>query len=519
MIIINYRERLENTDYKLTKIQTIKDKIKDVEDIDLIFDRADVTTLNEFRNFAKKFMDKYNIGKYVSKKFWGIKGFKDIQKVLLDSVKKLKQNDKKVTSFDLYDELKSKDVGKDTRQYTNYAYARVARTEGKRLSVLYQLESFRDAGLKYVIYTTRGDAKVRDEHRRLNGKEYSIDYLLSDEGESVRIPFSPNCLVSWKTPILTDKGYKPIKYVNIGDKVLTHTGKFKEVVETHRGKTDNYYKIELDCFDSTMLNVTGNHKIMTKRGWIEAKDLRIDDEIAMTAKRCLNCGKLFPKTHRERDYCSFKCFNTHTAYKQWEHQKNNEEIMNKIKNNMSKVSKEAHKNKKCFGKGSKHSKKSIEKFSKSLKLFWNSEKGRETIKECNKKRAEYYKKYPERHPNCNMGWQKPSSFENKLFKLCLEINENAKQGKYIKIFKNNIYQKLRFPDILIEDKKLILEYDGLRYHQDINKDKERDEELNLMGYKVLHYRGIIPSKEQLKNDIKEILQVKELNIYKGVKID
>lgn len=193
MIIINYRERLENTDNKLTKIQTIKDKIKDVEDIDLKFDRADSNTLNEFRSFTQRFMDKYNIGKYVSKKFWGIRGFKDIQKVLFGSVKKLKLRDKKVTTFDLYDELKSKDIGKDTRQYTNYAYSRVARTEGKRLSVLYQLESFRDAGLKHVKYTTRGDSKVRDSHRMLNGKEYSIDYLLSDEGESVRIPADVNC--------------------------------------------------------------------------------------------------------------------------------------------------------------------------------------------------------------------------------------------------------------------------------------------------------------------------------------
>ena len=50
-----------------------------------------------------------------------------------------------------------------------------------------------------------------------------------------------------------------------------------------------------------------------------------------------------------------------------------------------------------------------------------------------------------------------------------------------------------------------IEYDGSRYHQDKEKDRERDEELIEAGWKVLRYKDKVPTLEQLKQDILELM--------------
>lgn len=199
---MNYKEKLNQLHIRSSFDSDKLRKIREVQDIDLIFDHATPNSLNEYSNFMLKIMQRYNIGKYVSKKFWGYRGYQDIQSVLLGGVKKMFDGDKKVEPSALYDELKSDVTGKQTRNYPAYTYARVARTEGKRMSVIYQLETMRDNGLKYVDYRTRGDSKVRDGHKMLNGRTYKIEYLLSPEGEKDRIPIDPNCrcryVPNWK---------------------------------------------------------------------------------------------------------------------------------------------------------------------------------------------------------------------------------------------------------------------------------------------------------------------------------
>lgn len=192
---MNYKERLNN----LAEVSKINHKlINEVKDIDLKFDNVDTSSLKEFSDWVLKYMNKYNIGKKVSKKFWGVRGYQEIQTNLYDKIKQQLTRAKPVSSLQLYDDLKKDVDGKQNKDYSAYDYSRVARTEGKSLSVIFQLEKLREAGIKKVIYTTRGDNKVRRSHALLNGKEYDIDYLLSPEGEKDRIPIDPNCRCRYK---------------------------------------------------------------------------------------------------------------------------------------------------------------------------------------------------------------------------------------------------------------------------------------------------------------------------------
>ncbi len=64
-------------------------------------------------------------------------------------------------------------------------------------------------------------------------------------------------------------------------------------------------------------------------------------------------------------------------------------------------------------------------------------------------------------------------------------------------------------DIAILEHKIAIEYDGSYWHQDEEKDKERQTELEKLGWKFIRYRDYIPSIEKLKSDL-EILILGDL---------
>ena len=63
--------------------------------------------------------------------------------------------------------------------------------------------------------------------------------------------------------VLTDKGYKNIEDIIVGDKVLTHTNEYKEVYELFESKSDDLYEIKTQC--STSLIATGNHPFYVRK--------------------------------------------------------------------------------------------------------------------------------------------------------------------------------------------------------------------------------------------------------------
>lgn len=93
------------------------------------------------------------------------------------------------------------------------------------------------------------------------------------------------------TLITTDKGKIPIKDIQIGDLVLTineNTNKFeyKPVKKVYRNdiqKSLNEDFYEIQCSDDKILKISGNHKVLTSCGWVEARNLSEGDEIINTS--------------------------------------------------------------------------------------------------------------------------------------------------------------------------------------------------------------------------------------------
>lgn len=105
-------------------------------------------------------------------------------------------------------------------------------------------------------------------------KRTNFDFIICDE-----------CLHP-DTLITTKSGSKYIKDVKTGDLVLsynevTNEYEYKDVVEVHKNlassRNEKIYDIELE--NGKIITITGNHTVFTKRGWIRADNLTLEDDI------------------------------------------------------------------------------------------------------------------------------------------------------------------------------------------------------------------------------------------------
>ena len=74
----------------------------------------------------------------------------------------------------------------------------------------------------------------------------------------------------------TQRGLVPIREVVQGDYVLTRKG-WNKVLEARKTGVKDTVKI---FYDKTSIQITLNHKVLTGRGWKEAKDISIGDTVA-----------------------------------------------------------------------------------------------------------------------------------------------------------------------------------------------------------------------------------------------
>jgi very-short-patch-repair endonuclease len=165
---------------------------------------------------------------------------------------------------------------------------------------------------------------------------------------------NPNCFVGNKgIEVLTEQGsYKNIKDIKIGDRVLTHTGKFKTVLNTldwySKPYYSSFYKIKVknksaDGLRVTTFKVTPDHKFLTNVGWVEAKSLTTDHKFKKLQVPCATCGKIidFHPLRREsknrknkkcrESFCSKSC----VARFQWNIQEHRDNISLKSKEDMN----------------------------------------------------------------------------------------------------------------------------------------------------------------------------------------
>lgn len=93
----------------------------------------------------------------------------------------------------------------------------------------------------------------------------------------------------------------------------------------------------------------------------------------------------------------------------------------------------------------------------------------------------------------------PSKSQVKLFNLTKEFYPDAVLN----------YPCLNYSiDISIPNLKIAIEYDGSYYHQDKEKDRERQLEIEQQGWKFIRYKDCVPVKDELLRDIKNLINDK-----------
>ena len=106
------------------------------------------------------------------------------------------------------------------------------------------------------------------------------------------------CIVG-SPKVFTPKGNISVRNLEPRDKIISWNAekqsyKTQEILDIHKNKTKKYLKI---CYyndgKERFLRVTFDHKIYTKRGWIEAQYLNEDDEILI-----IECGDKISETKK-----------------------------------------------------------------------------------------------------------------------------------------------------------------------------------------------------------------------------
>lgn len=112
-----------------------------------------------------------------------------------------------------------------------------------------------------VISTWQSMMNIKDKR--------DFDYVMCDE------------CVARGTLIETKDGPKPIEKICVNDLIYSFNGdiiELKKVLDVyHNLPHENMYEIEFE--NNKTLKLTGNHPVWTQRGWVQAKDLTLDDEV------------------------------------------------------------------------------------------------------------------------------------------------------------------------------------------------------------------------------------------------
>ena len=129
------------------------------------------------------------------------------------------------------------------------------------------------------------------------------------------------CVLNPRNKVLTDVGYKKIKDIKPGDMVLTHSGKFRPVIELQKTKAGigtEYVRImpksasktNTGCAHNDLVSpafsVTSDHLVLTKDGWKQAGSITKKDLLAVPAdsgRKCKCCDEPLPINAFDIDCC------------------------------------------------------------------------------------------------------------------------------------------------------------------------------------------------------------------------
>ena len=230
----------------------------------------------------------------------------------------------------------------------------IARTESASSINAGRFIQLEKEGVKQHEWVTALDEAVRDSHKALEGSIAEIGEEFEFRGKGgfsgssgLKYPGDMdgepgeiiNCFIDPNTPILCSDGFKGIEQVNIGDKVLTHKGKFKSVRRIYRGrisKGSEVIKI-IPINKSYSLTMTPEHRLLTQSGWKEVKDISTNDSLRILSVPCARCSKPTPYYNK---YCSRTCLSLDITDRQWSDPEHRESMSHKASQQLQREYKE-----------------------------------------------------------------------------------------------------------------------------------------------------------------------------------
>ena len=168
---------------------------------------------------------------------------------------------------------------RDQLEITRHRADMIARTEVNAAFNEGNLKAAQNTGLSLdKIWDSHLDARTSPVCNSLDGERKDINATFTYKGDQfMRPPSHPNCFLKG-TRITTKKGKKNIEKVKIGDEVLTHKNRYKKVYDTIIHNTEEYYEIQVSSQrNKRTIRVTGEHPVLTQRGWVLVKELTMED--------------------------------------------------------------------------------------------------------------------------------------------------------------------------------------------------------------------------------------------------
>ena len=100
----------------------------------------------------------------------------------------------------------------------------------------------------------------------------------------INVPPGSSKPVYEESRVITKNGCKTLKEVVVGDEILTHMGRFRKVNAVHvQGELPT---LTIHTYNGRELTLAFDHPVLTTRGWVQAKDLTLNDQVCVVTSSC-----------------------------------------------------------------------------------------------------------------------------------------------------------------------------------------------------------------------------------------
>lgn len=357
--------------------------------------------------------------------------------------------------------------------------ATIARTEVLKASNEGRLSAYQQSG---VVNKVRWYTAV--DERRCSSCAALHDKVVKLNSEFIKgitaPPLHPNCFIDGQIPIYTVEGWKPIKDIKVGDLVLTHKGRFRKVTQLIRTLSEqppSMVDVQLTNgrHRHTTLTATEDHPILLNGKWLPIKDAYKGMTLAIMSSNCKCCGKEIPFN---RTYCSHSCLSLDITDKQWASNEHRENISKKTSAQMHRE----------YTNGTRDP-------------FVITERARKAAHE--RMIQDNRLNYPESRAKLalvtNTPYQRMRSSQ-RIRRTMQKMSQNGFTSS-LELFVADVLNGLHINyiqqysidrfcvDFALPDYNIVIEADGEYWHQDKEKDDERQRIIESYGWQVIRFSG------------------------------